>query len=173
MKKGCSCSRVIITVIGVMAALPLILMLVVGLLFKISDDSRPPEITRAEFPIELTYKKDGETITTNVTYVGEYTGSDPRIGGYSWKGYIKGTKEEGILIFSQDKIKVFCVLGVPDYYMGDGEYDKEKFKPHIVKKEKTLFDTKVSVLSQSDLYEQYNIEIISWKIPDPIENTFY
>ena len=171
VKKTC---KFIAFFFGGVFALAIICMLVTGFMFKIVDVfSKPPEVTYGEFPITLTYEKDGEIITQNAIYVCEYMGEDVMTGSVKWKEYIKGTGERGIIIYEENNVKIICELGSPQYYMGEREYKKEKIKPHIVKEDNSFFDTKVSVLSESQLYEQYNIKIISCDFPDPVENTFY
>lgn len=160
--------KILIAVMAIVfSSLPLIAMLTYYLVFSFEKEPPSPEFSYAEFSMELVYEKDGEEIIANEVYVVEFRGHNP-MTGRTWKGYVKDTKETGIIIYLKDKTKIICVLGSPEYYIGEWTY-KDGIKPHIVKKEKFLFKTKTSVLSEEELYEQYNIKIISWKVDDPIE----
>ena len=58
----------------------------------LSSNPPKPEITYAEFPFEIVYELEGETVTVNDVYVCEYDGigMNEGVGKYrEWKGYIK------------------------------------------------------------------------------------
>lgn len=134
------------------------------------SDEKPPEIIYEEFPVELTYTKNGEVITAKAIYVAEYKGWIPTTGR-KWNGYIKETGESGMVIHSEDKTKIICMLGSPEYFMGD-HYFEDPSVPHVIKEEKAFLKKEETALSQQELLEQYNIEIISWEIAEPVQNSF-
>ena len=132
-----------------------------------------PKITRGEFPFELKYELDGETISVNDVYVCEYDGigKNEGVGKYiRWKGYIKGTGSNSVLIKEVNNKKIFCSVGWPEYYMNDpNNYIASKPEPELYIEEKTetgLFNT------YNIDGSEFNIKIISYQFSEPIENLF-
>ncbi len=139
-------------------------------------NSYMPEIKQGEFPFALTYKINGEEKTVNDTYVCEFDGIgfDTGRGFYrEWKGYVKSSGAENVLIAEDENRKIYCQVGEPNYYMGDHEYlDWETISlspPHLYAEKKTdSFD----YMSADEIKETYNIEIVSWDFKEPISNEF-
>lgn len=142
-----------------------------------------PTIKYAEFPFELTYEFDGEIITVEDTYVCKFNGygANEGTGIYrEWKGYVKSTGEEDILLIEDDNILIFCSIGSAKYYMGDPEYFADgiarpeyRITPSIyyVEYPNELGGKTIGRLENEHL-EKYKIKLISWKLSDPIENSF-
>ena len=133
-----------------------------------------PDFTYGEFPMELTYEANAETITVKEIYVVEYSGHDPMLG-YSWSGHIQSTDEKGIILYQEKNLKVICKLGDADYYIGkSGRYENDIVIPHIyVQEEKRSFlffsKKEYTVLTEGELYEQYGIKLISWTTAEPLD----
>ncbi len=164
--------------INILSIIALILfgVLVISMLFVLnscrSEEKR--EITYKEFPMEITYKINDEIVTKKETYVVEYSGYDP-MRGDTYKGYIKGTNEDGIILYAEDALKVICELGSTDYYIGKTSRPEDNVVPHIYcqeTKQTFLFFKKeeYTVLTESELYEQYGIEIVSWTTTEPLDD---
>ena len=133
-----------------------------------------PEITYGEFPFELVYEIDGETVTVNDVYVCEFDGfgMNEGQGKYrEWKGYVQGTGEEGVILFEEGEVIIWCYIGSPKYYMGEVKYI-DAYTPNVVKESPYLSGTSYEGLRADELWELYNIRIISWQFSDPIENSF-
>ncbi len=143
-----------------------------------SPTSEPPEpgVTYSEFPIEVTYEIDGEVVTVSGIYVCEYSHWDELTKRRIWSGYMKDTEEFGLLLYEGKHEKVFCRIGAAGYYMGD-EIDEKYMKPSFFKKYNPWYEAfhmlvDKGVRNERQIFEEYKIKVISWKIPDPIENTF-
>ena len=134
-----------------------------------------PEITFAEFPIEVTYELNGEIITVKEIYVVCYSGHNPMLG-YQYKGYIQSTGEEGIILYEEGNLKVICELGDADYYIGKvGRYENDIVPPHIYcQEEKKTFvffkKREYTALNETELYDQYGIKIIDWKTTELLDD---
>ena len=141
------------------------------------DDTPPrPEHTYGEFPFSLTYKVNGETTTIKNTYVCvfEGVGWDTGRGFYrKWNGYVKETGLENVLIVEDSKMKVFCQVGDPQFYMGDDKdlswENKSLSPPHIYLIKKS---NNYAYISVEEIKQTYGIESMSWEFSEPIKNSF-
>ncbi len=137
----------------------------------------PPEFTYGEFPMELTYEINGESITVNDIYVVEYSGYDGMLG-YQWKGYIQSTGEKGILIYQENDIKIVCEIGDADYYVGKtGLYEDNIVIPNVfvIEESRKFLNFKsetVTYIPQDKLYEQYGIKLINWSTAEPLKDYY-
>ena len=142
----------------------------------LEENPQTPEITSAEFPFELVYEIDGETKTVSDIYVCEFDGIEMNegIGKYrEWNGYIKGTGEEYVVLYEDSEIQFVCYVGSAAYYMGDQSDPSEEFTPFILwKKYLPEMDINASGPANKDTLDEYKIKLISWKLSDPIENSF-
>lgn len=157
------------------------IILIVGLIFLctyiIKTNSDFTQMVKyGEFPFELTYKLDGETITINDVYVCEYAGVDwnEGVGAHrNWKGYIKSTGDEDLVLVRDGNFLLCCYVGHAEYYMGDDEdYLAENFYPRLY----YIYNLNERLTESGgvteEIKEKYKIEIISWELSDPIENSF-
>ncbi len=146
----------------------------IGCMAILEPDPPTPEETYGEFPFELTYKINGEIITIKDIYVCEYAGVGwSEAGGKyrKWNGYVKGSGETSIFITEDSDRKIFCFVGDAEFYMNDEQYpEKRPLTPHLysVKKNADIMNS----LHQDEIAALYNIEIVSWKFSEPIENLF-
>ena len=149
-----------------------------SLLTRLLTLPNPPEptITHGEFPFELVYEINGETVTVNDVYICEYDG----IGFSSifgkkerrWKGYIKGTGEEGVFLTEDKERAIYCFVGDAEFYMNDEKYPEQRpLTPRLYNVEIILIGD-IPIYSTEELMERYDIKIISWEFSDPVENTF-
>jgi hypothetical protein len=133
-----------------------------------------PEVKTAEFSFKLEYKINGKMHVIEDIYVAEYDGIgdsyEARIR--KWKGYIKTSREEDVVLLKINKDKIYYEINFPEYWMGD----VENLRYHDFKPSYTVYKSgpleKFSVVKADELLEDYGIELISWEMDDPIENTF-
>ncbi len=151
-----------------------------------------PAVTYGEFPFELTYKIDGQTITVKDTFVCEYAGVDAydaRGKSRKWNGYIKGTGERYIELCKVDEGMCVAYLGDARYYMGDWDVrstesgTSEDLMDNIpvyllngVEPENydPLNIWKVDITSEAfeNALEEHGFQVLQWKYTEPICNTF-
>lgn len=148
-------------------------MIYLGIMME--EDPPQPAITYAEFPFEIVYELDGKEITLKDTFICMYDGigADEGRGKFrKWKGYLKSTHEEDVVLLRDGNKKIVCTIGSPEYYMGDSEYiTPETNKPVLTSVEPRGEGTSSSVLSAT-MKEHYKIKLLSWHLPEPIVNTF-
>lgn len=172
----------LLIIVGILVQVVLSLVLVVSfptIMHRLTNrevDTPAPKVTYCEFPFELTYMHDGETITIRDIYVCEYVGTywNWNIGNYrQWNGYIKSTHAENIVLIQDGNKEIVCTLGSPDYYMGDTE-EWVTYPDYPVLSLVEYLETggERSSHVSDELKEHYKIELISWELSEPIVNSF-
>ena len=137
-----------------------------------------PQITEAEFPFEIVYEVDGETIKINDVYVCKFDGIgwNENTGKYrKWKGYVKSTGIDYLVLLDDGNLKFACKLGSAAYYMNDPSWmGAEKFTPEIYYI-RTYDSGGVAsgVTGIEPMLEEYKLRLISWSLSDPIKNYFH
>lgn len=124
-----------------------------------------PQVSYGEFPLELTYTIDDETIKISDIYICEYNGYIESIDFLKWDGYMKSTQEIGFLIYNKGNTKIFCLLGHPSYYMGEL---LEEPHPVIIEEKGSGSGS----ITEEELLKNYGIKLKSWKTAPPIKNSF-
>ena len=158
-----------------------ILILVIALLAMavfavISNIALKPTITAHEFPFSITYELDGVTETVDAVCAVTYAGN----GGYVKtttrqydEKYISQRENIGSAfeIFVGDECSITLFTRIyPDYLMGDPEYDyfdDTVYEPILSYSNWATGET----IEGLELPEQ-GAKIISWELPEPIENSF-
>ena len=175
--------RKIITAIVAVALIPVLIMafvalpwIILGVGILLSPNPPKPEITYGEFPFEIVYEIDGKQITVQDTYICEFDGfgANEGVGKYrSWKGYVKSTGEEHMLMLEDNNTVIYCYVGKAEYYMNDEEryYGVYPITPHLYGVSKTD-DLYYNSMYPDEILEYYKIKIISWEFSEPITNTF-
>ncbi len=177
--------KIILIVVIVVAVLllPVIFVAAVWSLIFIGIWSEPnppaPQETYGEFPFEITYTINDVQYTVNDVYICEYDGigANEGIGKYrKWKGYIKGTGETSLVLYEDEERIIYCYVGDAEFYMNDEMYPEQRpLEPRVYSDlklsageiyKKDRFDT------TQEMMEYYKIEIIDWKLSEPIENSF-
>lgn len=170
---------VIISVLLIIMLIPAFLL---ALLYAHIPNIPEPEVTYAEFPFELVYKKGDEIITVNDVYVCEYKGVV--LQAYSkkarkWEGYVKsvGDPDLDLVLAQEGDTYLVCTLDSPLYYMGDPEnvtYEASEPTVIYVTKPNKMGGVSSGIDSGTldPLIEKYGIDIISWEYSEPIENTY-
>lgn len=153
-------------------ALPWFLL---GTAILFSPNPSMPKIVYSEFPFEIVYEINGEQITVQDTYVCEFDGfsANEGVGKHrTWKGYVKSTGEDHLLIMEDENTAIYCDVGEPEYYMNDDLYSgAHPVTPRLYCVSKT--DSQYyNAMYPDEILEHYDIEIISWELAEPITNTF-
>lgn len=163
---------VIFFVVFSFVALPWTLIYVGG---WFSPNPPQPEITYGEFPFKLVYEMKDETIVVEDTYICEYDGIGWNEGSgkqRKWKGYVKSTGDEGVLIAQDENCKIYCYIGSAQYYMGDENQTQESPSPVFVKISVDENITNEQLLLE-DALSSYGIQPVELVTTEPIENQFH
>ena len=149
-----------------------------------------PAVTYGEFPFKLTYEFHGNTKVIEDTIICEFDGFEVvgEAGKYRrWKAHLKSGKEY-ITLFDARKLiaekdyegnkilELYFDWGNAEYYMGDtmrhacGAQSLDEVCYLYRAKEKRTIGH--SVVGAKMALEKYKIELISWEVAPPIENTF-
>lgn len=136
-----------------------------------------PEIKEGEFPFEIVYEINGETIKINDIYVCEFDGFDwnEGVGKHrKWKGYIKSSGAKELILLEDGDLKLAVSVGFPEYYMSDQSITQIKeLTPSIYYiKPNELGGTSSGVLDIEPLLEQHKLKLVSWNFSEPIQNSF-
>ena len=140
-------------------------------IFSVLEPNPPiPKETYGEFPFTLEYTVGEDTFIIDDILVCKYDGVEWDEGNgkhRTWKEYIKSTGDEALLIYEDQKLKVYCNIGKAEYYMDDYKYTlTEPFIPQL------YCDTTYISGSGNELLDTYDIKLIDWQLSKPIENTF-
>ena len=136
-----------------------------------------PQVTEGEFPFEIVYEMDGETITVTDVYVCRFSGFswDTGKGKHRvWDGYIKSSGESELILLEDGGLKLACGVGSPEYYMSDPTVSSEEYVPTVfyVMEPNDVGGKTYGVWGIESLLAQYKIKLISWKMSEPIQNSF-
>ncbi len=158
-----------------------IIVILLALIFVFSfsgcENVPEPKIKEGEFPFEIVYEIDGETVTINDVYVCEFDGLDwnEGVGKHrKWKGYIKSSGAKELILLEDGDLKLAVSVGFPEYYMSDQSITQIKeLTPSIYYiKPNELGGTSSGVLDIEQLLEQYKLKLVSWNFSEPIQNSF-
>ena len=142
----------------------------------ISNIALKPTITEHEFPFSVTYELDGVTETVDAVCVVSYAGNG---------GYVKATTRQyeekyisqrenmgsAFEIFVGDECSITLFTRIyPDYLMGDPEYDY--FDDTVYEPILSYFNWATGETIEGLELPEQGAKIISWELPEPIENSF-
>jgi len=150
---------------------------------------KKPEISYGEFPFRLEYEINGERMVIYDTLICEYDGigANTGVGKYrKWKSRLASGAEAVILLEVENpvgKLSTANILtqticynpGSAAYYMGDiGENQTYKHNFPNASFYEIYDDNRIvrGVIYENELYEKFNIKLISWEPADPITNSF-
>ena len=160
---------------AIIIAIGLVLSLAAYLLTGII---KKPVITEHDFHYAATYKLDGETKTIEGIYRVrfEFTGEGTEPLERYYEGFYLSEptagKPEFHTISKKDDLEL-CIVFIftDDYLMGDGgpgeEYSDAITEPYLA-----VYDREGYEYSDSEMLGKFDAELLSWEIPQPIENTF-
>lgn len=170
-------TAIVLTVLVVVLLFSWPLLLIGGIYVWEMTFDRPakPEITRAEFPFEIVYEYKGEEYSIKDTIVCEYDGVDFALDGGSYNvwnvDYVNNDfiRDYDYPIIEEENPDFYISYRVyGDYLMGESEKPENMYDPYIL-----YYDMETEeVYEGTDLMEEAEIKIISWDLPEPIENSF-
>ena len=168
---------ILVSIVAVIILAPICFIFLFCMLINIVYPSPDvPVIKEAEFPFEIVYEKNGEIIKIEDIYVCKYDGVNANTGGKyrRWKEYFKSGNEDALTVFEDETTEVSIEIGNSWYYMADPEHYKPNTEITPFARRITHKDGRISykTLSEEDLYSEYGVKIISWKLAEPIENTY-
>ena len=173
MKKALKIACIVVPILFfVFLSLPWTLLLghaiVEGIKYDPSTEPQPA-IAYGEFPVKLTYQIDDEIKTESGILVCKYSHYD--LGDRHWVEYMNGT-EEGLLIYEDKEVKIFCHIGDGAYLMGDASNPKNNEPRFYTKRNVWWNGGSSSLIDEEELCQKYKIKVINWSVADPIVNSF-
>ena len=152
-----------------------ILILVIGLILSVvvamvTCIVKEPVITTHDFPYAATYVLDGETKTVEGIYRVSFSSTGESTERYYQGEYLTNPSEEhgaAYTIAEKDGLEL-CVVTIfsNDYLMGEPEatflYD-----PYLA-----IYDQEGYEYDVSEKPDVFDVELISWEQPVPVENSF-
>ena len=120
-----------------------------------------PEVTHGEIPFKLIYQYGDEIVTVEDTYVCDFQGKRWSLDAghfVEWDGYIKGTKEERVIVTEDGDYTIEISIGSPEWYMNLSDDENQVLIPKLWKcgAHGSMFSFR-----KEDDY-RYNIEILSF-----------
>lgn len=156
-----------------------IIILVIGLLLAVvscllTGIMKEPVIKEHEFNYSVTYSVDGEVKIHKGSYRCSFIGhdghDDPTLRLYDGVHKIDGNVSESswFTVAHKDGVELSLIINLDaDYLMGDPdkyEYVSGNEAPTLEATDAEGYPVEIS--------EVFNVEIISWEYPEPIENSF-
>lgn len=162
-------------------------------------DHTPPVITKQEFPFRVEFSLGDEVFVAEDSVVCEFDRLDHNMGHKSpniirhWKEYLKSEGdgmdyykdlivleecgEKSIFKNRVNNISQVCLtFGEAEYYMGESEYgylSAPCFYYYEFFRDNTgRVAGKFTILTEEQLKEFFDIEIIEWSFSEPIVNTY-
>ena len=160
----------------IIIAIGIIIAIVAYLLLSMQ---KTPTVAKQDFDFSITYKIDSETKTINGVYSSRFTGFgangvDPLCRYYEGTYKVEGETDGDrcFTIAEKDGYELYIVALLNDYYlMGDEEnesYDSYTEGPTLEAKDKDG-----NQYDETEMPDVFDAEIVSFKYPKPIKNTFY
>ena len=160
---------------AIILAVGLVLCVVACLLVGIL---KTPTITQQDFRYSATYQINGETKTLEGIYRCEFVstgeGVDPQ--GRYYTGYYPEAPDQSwpdshIIARNGDQTLEIIFIFAEDFLMGDGfpgdEYSDVMPEPYLA-----VFDKEGYEYSDEESLAPFNAQLISWEMPEAIENSF-
>ena len=158
-------------IIAIALALCLIVCFAAGVI-------KSPTITEHDFNYAATYQIDGETNTIEgvyrVRFISTGEGSDPHYRYYEghYLSDPNSSEPENHIIAQKDGLELRVVfIFNDDFLMGDGEAG-ETYYDAIPEPYLAAYDNMGVEYSDMETLEKFGAELISWQMPQPIENSF-
>lgn len=190
-----------LAVSGIFLLLPVLAWTILGLSALSGSNPPKPEIKQAEFPFALEYRINEEDMGVEDTLVCKYTGwaGDFEVDGKkrrTWSSHYRSGNESIILLeqrevekaYNEDlelleegsySVKVCLHFGSARYYMGDPDaYEQARATIEIQVKDENGHMVYRESLAEDEWLNSpqlaaYGIQLVSWELPEPIENTFH
>ena len=143
-------------------------------------DAPMPTVTYGEFPLELEYTVNGETVVLQDTLICEFDGVkwiSAQGNNRVWRGRYAGGNER-LQVPTGDGCVVYWDIGPAALYMGDGDAEiggagdtKGAAREPYAKLCIVTSDGETAPTEQ-ELLTRYNIRLVRFNIAEPIENEF-
>ena len=159
---------IIFIVIGLVAAVVLCLFTCV---------LKAPAITEHEFNYSVTYKLNGEIKTFDGVYTCSFIGFsenvDPlqRIYDGEYSDYGLATHSNSYTIAKENGFDICISTSFNDSYLMN-DVKNDYYKAYLLEPEICVYDEEGACYDDEETLSRFDVEIISWEYPDPIENTF-
>ena len=174
--------KTILVITGVIC-LPIVL-LGVGLTFEwlvnlVTPHPPRPEITYGEFPFRVEYEINGELVVVEDTIICKFDGfsslsCDIDTKYREWKAsFASGRKTlfpNGADLKVDDDRQIYFSLGSAHYYMGDGWGGSPHCRAYKARKSSSGYS--LTDIPPDELFNTYNIRVISYEFSPPIVNSF-
>ena len=135
-----------------------------------------PVIRYGEFPFKLEYEINGQVVVVEDTIICKYKGIDVTFGEgkfLKWEGYLASGKESAphdeVSLLIDGANQIYFRLGGPAWYLG---YMSVYYPGYGSPSFHAWSPSSFGIISTDDLWNKYNIRIISFEPSPPIENTF-
>lgn len=158
---------------AIVLAIGIVVAVVAGLLTCIT---KAPTITEHDFDYSVTYKLDGKTETIDGVYKikFDYTGVgiDPKERYYKGQHLVDSDHPGAYTIAQKDDLELRIVFIFTDaFLMGDGDRGDE-YSDVIPDPYLAVFEANECESYDPEMLEKFDAELISWELPQPIENSF-
>ena len=169
-------------VVVLLLCIPWLVLMIGGYL---SANPPAPQATHGEFPFRLEYEIYGERFIVEDTLICDFAGFGFSTGKgekfRKWKTQLESGNNR-ITLLKADGIEIFFFPVKTDSSLG-GFFMGDNRKYHPGNENSTFpnalyttdFDNKqvnAYIISAEDMWERYNLRLISWEITPPIQNTF-
>jgi len=167
----------------VLCALWIILWIfIAGGAYIFTPNQPTPAIEYAEFPFRLVYELKGEEYEVRDSVICQYDGQNFSEGTgekyRKWKSSLKSGNTRITLLNTEDGIEIFF-LNLPWFpaslYMGDPTSSSDEVGTFPDALYTTDFENKVVgryIIKADEMWEKYELRLVSWEIAPPIENKF-
>lgn len=162
-----------------------------------SADHTPPKIKEQSFPFHVEFSVKGEKYIIDDVVICKFDGLTHK-GGWgspaiirSWTEQLKSTNEcyyrDELIIEEHQKqslfkdrknldSSVYLSLGRADYYMGESNYKMTSapcfYYYECFKNSSGTISAERTILTEEQLKEFFDIEIVQWSFSDPIKNSY-
>lgn len=159
---------------AIIIAIGLVLCVVACL---VSSITKAPTITQQDFAYSVTYKLDGETKTLEGVYSCKFEGhseSETPWERYYDEEYIVDGQADSDRVYTvaqKDGQELYLVTTMNRYYlMGDTEADG--YTSFLEDPYFGVIDSEGMQYEGADMPDTFQVELVSWEYPQPVENTF-
>lgn len=156
-----------------------IIIIAIGMIFSVlicllTGTVKEPVIKEHDFAYSVTYKLDGEVKTFEGVFKCSFKGHDQHddstsreyVGEYAHN--LEFPTHSSFVVAKKDGVEISIVTELDAAYLM-GDPDKYQFEPEIEDPRIEAVDSEGYPVLEHD---SFNVEIISWDYPEPIENSF-
>ena len=150
---------------GIIFAVTAVVMVIAVVLCGIA---KKPTVTQGEFPYSVTYSVQGEVKTLEGVYHAEFIGNESYADN---TGRIyDGDDETWFTVYEEEGGKVQIITHMyASYLMGDAQ-DSDYFGDRDFAPELVYYDAEGYELEDEALKAEWDVEILEWEYPTPVEN---